>query len=96
MTTQTLRGMLEPLHWRGDRPTMNQFNPAFAPVALQILEYATYYFGPVVLVEQPSQFRNREWFRYLQQHILDPTVYPFDITAYCQGIGSDRLFRTVP
>ncbi|NIM61449.1 MAG: hypothetical protein GTO30_07275, partial [Acidobacteria bacterium] len=29
MTTQTLRGMLEPLHWRGDRPTMNDFNPAF-------------------------------------------------------------------
>ncbi len=29
MTTQTLRAMLEPLHWRGDRPTMNDFNPAF-------------------------------------------------------------------
>ena len=29
MTTQTLRGMLEPLHWRGDRPTFNQFNKAF-------------------------------------------------------------------
>jgi DNA-binding beta-propeller fold protein YncE len=29
MATQTLRGMLEPLHWRGDRPTMNEFNPAF-------------------------------------------------------------------
>jgi len=29
MTTQTLRGMLEPLHWRGDRPTMNAFNGAF-------------------------------------------------------------------
>jgi DNA-binding beta-propeller fold protein YncE len=29
MATQTLRGMLEPLHWRGDRPTMNAFNPAF-------------------------------------------------------------------
>ena len=29
MSTQTLRGMLEPLHWRGDRATMNQFNPAF-------------------------------------------------------------------
>jgi YVTN family beta-propeller protein len=29
MTTQTLRGMLEPLHWRGDRPTMINFNKAF-------------------------------------------------------------------
>ncbi|HXV76589.1 MAG TPA: hypothetical protein VD788_09735 [Candidatus Polarisedimenticolaceae bacterium] len=29
MTTQTLRGMLEPLHWRGDRATMNNFNQAF-------------------------------------------------------------------
>jgi DNA-binding beta-propeller fold protein YncE len=29
MTTQTLRAMLEPLHWRGDRATMNEFNPAF-------------------------------------------------------------------
>lgn len=29
MATQTLRGMLEPLHWRGDRPTMNAFNKAF-------------------------------------------------------------------
>jgi YVTN family beta-propeller protein len=29
MTTQTLRGMLEPLHWRGDRGTMNNFNQAF-------------------------------------------------------------------
>jgi len=29
MTTQTLRGMLEPLHWRGDRATMNNFNKAF-------------------------------------------------------------------
>ncbi|HXH28342.1 MAG TPA: hypothetical protein VNL37_04815, partial [Candidatus Polarisedimenticolia bacterium] len=29
MATQTLRGMLEPLHWRGDRPTMNSFNKAF-------------------------------------------------------------------
>ena len=29
MATQTLRAMLEPLHWRGDRPTMDSFNPAF-------------------------------------------------------------------
>jgi YVTN family beta-propeller protein len=29
MTTQTLRGMLEPLHWRGDRATMNAFNATF-------------------------------------------------------------------
>ncbi|HEX5044876.1 MAG TPA: hypothetical protein VFV75_18405 [Candidatus Polarisedimenticolaceae bacterium] len=29
MATQTLRAMLEPLHWRGDRATMNEFNPAF-------------------------------------------------------------------
>src|SRR5438093_913283 len=29
MTTQTLRGMLEPLHWRGDRSTLNAFNKAF-------------------------------------------------------------------
>jgi YVTN family beta-propeller protein len=29
MATQTLRSMLEPLHWRGDRATMNDFNPAF-------------------------------------------------------------------
>src|SRR3989449_8175345 len=29
MTTQTLRGMLEPLHWRGDRGTLNAFNKAF-------------------------------------------------------------------
>jgi DNA-binding beta-propeller fold protein YncE len=32
MTTQTLRGLkgLEPLHWRGDRATFLNFNPAFA------------------------------------------------------------------
>jgi YVTN family beta-propeller protein len=29
MATQTLRSMLEPLHWRGDRATMNDFNGAF-------------------------------------------------------------------
>ena len=29
MTTQSLRGMLEPLHWRGDQPTMAGFNSAF-------------------------------------------------------------------
>ena len=29
MATQTLRAMLEPLHWRGDRATMRQFNKAF-------------------------------------------------------------------
>jgi YVTN family beta-propeller protein len=29
MATQTLRGMLEPLHWRGDRPTLRSFNKAF-------------------------------------------------------------------
>ncbi|HYS06870.1 MAG TPA: hypothetical protein VEW47_16940 [Candidatus Dormibacteraeota bacterium] len=29
MTTQTLRGMLEPLHWRGDRATLDVFNKAF-------------------------------------------------------------------
>ncbi len=29
MTTQTLRGMLEPLHWRGDRGTFDAFNKAF-------------------------------------------------------------------
>ena len=29
MMTQTFRGMLEPLHWRGDKPTMADFNPAF-------------------------------------------------------------------
>ncbi len=29
MATQTLRGMLEPLHWRGDRATMRDFNMAF-------------------------------------------------------------------
>ncbi|HVQ35239.1 MAG TPA: hypothetical protein VMT33_04460 [Candidatus Bathyarchaeia archaeon] len=29
MATQSLRSMLEPLHWRGDRATFNAFNPAF-------------------------------------------------------------------
>lgn len=31
MTTQTLRGLngVDPLHWRGDRATFNDFNPAF-------------------------------------------------------------------
>ena len=31
MVTQTLRGLKDnlPLHWRGDRPTFNHFNPAF-------------------------------------------------------------------
>jgi YVTN family beta-propeller protein len=31
MTTQTLRGLkgMEPLHWRGDRATFRDFNPAF-------------------------------------------------------------------
>jgi hypothetical protein len=29
MTTQTLRAMIEPLHWRGDRGTLNDFNGAF-------------------------------------------------------------------
>ncbi len=29
MTTQTFRGMIEPLHWRGDRPTFSSFNGAF-------------------------------------------------------------------
>ena len=29
MTTQTFRRMLEPLHWRFDRPTLLSFNPAF-------------------------------------------------------------------
>ncbi|ANM30925.1 hypothetical protein ABI59_17100 [Acidobacteria bacterium Mor1] len=29
MATMTLRSMLEPLHWRGDRATMNDFNMAF-------------------------------------------------------------------
>jgi YVTN family beta-propeller protein len=29
MTTQTLRGMVEPMHWRGDRATMNAFNATF-------------------------------------------------------------------
>jgi DNA-binding beta-propeller fold protein YncE len=29
MATQTLRSMLEPLHWRGDRATMNAFNATF-------------------------------------------------------------------
>ena len=29
MTTQTLRAMLEPLHWRGDRKTLRAFNKAF-------------------------------------------------------------------
>jgi DNA-binding beta-propeller fold protein YncE len=29
MTTQTMRAMIEPLHWRGDRGTVLDFNPAF-------------------------------------------------------------------
>ncbi|ANM31664.1 hypothetical protein ABI59_22040 [Acidobacteria bacterium Mor1] len=29
MTTQTFRGMLEPLHWRGDKGTFAEFNEAF-------------------------------------------------------------------
>ncbi len=29
MQTQTLRGMMEPLHWRGDKPTFVDFNSAF-------------------------------------------------------------------
>jgi hypothetical protein len=29
MFTQTFRGMMEPLHWRGDKPTMRDFNAAF-------------------------------------------------------------------
>ncbi len=32
MVTRTLRGMLEPLHARGDRPTMNDFNDAFVTI----------------------------------------------------------------
>jgi len=41
MTTQTLRGMLEPLHWRGDRPTMDAFNKAFVSLM------GTHDIGPV-------------------------------------------------
>ncbi|PYT11712.1 MAG: hypothetical protein DMF51_14870, partial [Acidobacteria bacterium] len=33
MTTQTLRGMLEPLHWRGDRATLNWSCSASSPSA---------------------------------------------------------------
>jgi DNA-binding beta-propeller fold protein YncE len=29
MATQSMRAMLEPLHWRGDRATMREFNKAF-------------------------------------------------------------------
>ena len=57
MATQTLRGMLEPLHWRGDRPTMNEFNAAFVGLM------GTADIGPIggrpagLTAEQMEQFR---------------------------------------
>jgi YVTN family beta-propeller protein len=64
MTTQTLRGLkgMEPLHWRGDRATFLNFNPAFdslmggEPLSTQDMQ--AYRAFVETLVFQPNPHRN--------------------------------------
>ncbi|PYS95850.1 MAG: hypothetical protein DMF50_06985 [Acidobacteria bacterium] len=72
MTTQTLRGMLEPLHWRGDRGTMDAFNKAFVglmgtkdigpingePAGLTADQMETYRQIALAINLPPNPFRN--------------------------------------
>jgi hypothetical protein len=64
MTTQTLRGLkgLEPLHWRGDRATFLNFNPAFDSLMggqpLSSADMQAYKTFVETIVFQPNPNRN--------------------------------------
>ena len=68
MTTQSLRGIIgtEPLHWRGDRATLANFNPAFqsllgSPTMLSPAEMAAFqaFVQTLVYPPNPNQFQSR-------------------------------------
>ena len=64
MTTQTLRGLkgLQPLHWRGDRASFLDFNPAFGSLlggqALSTSDMQAYKMFVETIVFQPNPNRN--------------------------------------
>ena len=71
MATQTLRSMVEPLHWRGDRGTMNEFNKAFvgllgkentgtpsAPAGLSVSQMELYRQFALNMHMPPNPYRN--------------------------------------
>ena len=89
MTTQTLRGLkgVEPLHWRGDRPSFLSFNPAFGsllggePLADEDMQ--AYKDFTETIVFQPNPNRN-----------LDDSM-PETFGAGNPGAG-ETYFRTTP
>jgi hypothetical protein len=65
MSTQSLRGIIgdEPLHWRGDRATLSDFNPAFVsllggPRELTAAEMASFEEFVRTLTYPPNPFQN--------------------------------------
>ncbi len=74
MTTQTLRGLsgLNPLHWRGDRPSFLDFNGAFAsllggsPLSAADMQLFRDFINTVVLQPNPNQNLDRTL----------PTIFP--------------------
>ena len=65
MTTQSLRGIIgnEPLHWRGDRSKLDDFNPAFmsllgGPRELTAAEMAAFTAFAQTLTYPPNPFQN--------------------------------------
>ena len=89
MTTQTLRAMLEPLHWRGDRPTMRQFNKAFVglmgtadigpvngePAGLTAAQMDLYRTFALAIRMPPNPFRNVD--DTLPDTLVQPRGSPF-------------------
>jgi YVTN family beta-propeller protein len=93
MTTQTLRGMLEPLHWRGDRATMNDFNQAFPGLM------GTRDIGPIggkpagLTVEEMEQFRQ---FALAIQFPPNPLRRVDDTVPNVNVVFADRGFQGNP
>lgn len=89
MTTQSLRGVAgtEPLHWRGDRPRFEDFNPAFlslmgSPRVLTEAEMGQFKAFVASLVYPPNPRQN------LDRSYADPATGP-------SAVRGEHVFREV-
>ncbi|ANM30134.1 hypothetical protein ABI59_11945 [Acidobacteria bacterium Mor1] len=91
MTTQTFRAMIEPLHWRGDRGTFNDFNGAFPALmgtasGLSAEDMETMRQFALGIKFPPNPYRN-----------LDDTLPNVDVSipGHIAGAGNPTTGRTI-
>ncbi len=90
MTTQSFRGILgtEPFHWRGDKATLSDFNPAFtdlqgSPRALTTAEMTQFTEFVRTLTYTPNPYQN------LDRTLPNPATGP-------SAVRGRQIFTTVP